>query len=131
MAITARIPAGLDSNRFIPELYGKNVLVAVKNQLVATPRFNHSYEADVIMGDTLYIPQTNVITATEVTAGTEGVQKNPFNTTAITLTINQYWEAPVTIDFMSRRQSQVDLVAYAEGESAYAINKKILFCAFF
>lgn len=133
MAITARIPAGLDTNRFIPELYSKNVLVAVKNQLVATPRFNHSYEADLIMGDTLYIPQTNVITATEVTAGTEGVQKNPFNTTAITLTINQYWEAPVTIDFMSRRQSQVDLVAYAEGESAYAINKKIdgTVCALF
>ncbi len=133
MAISARIPSGLDTNKFIPEVFSKNVLVAVKSQLVATPRFNSSYESELVMGDTLYIPLTNTVTATEVTVGTEGVQKNPFNTTAVTLTVNQYYEAPVTIDYMSRRQSQVDLVKYAEDESAYAINKAIdgTVCALF
>ena len=125
MALSARIPSGLDTNKFIPELFSKNVLVAVKSKLVAVPFVNHSYEKELVKGDTLYIPQTNTITATEVTIGTEGVQKNPFNTTAVTLTINQYFEAPVTIDYMSRRQSQVDLVSKAEDESAYAISKKV------
>ena len=125
MAISARIPVGLDTNKFIPELFSKNVLVAVKNKLVVVPVVNHSYEKELVMGDTLYIPQTNTVTATEVTIGTEGVIKNPYNTTAVTLTINQYYEAPVVIDYMSRRQSQVNLVSNAEVESAYAISKKV------
>ena len=125
MAISARIPAGLDTNKFIPELWSKNVLQAVKNKLVAVARFNRSYEKDLVKGDTLYITRTNTVTATEITIGTEGVQKNPFNTTAVTLTVNLYYEAPVTIDYMSRRQSQVDLIGNAEDESAYAISKVI------
>jgi hypothetical protein len=125
MAISARIPSGLDTNKFIPEIFSKNVLKAVKNQLVVVPRVNHSYETELVKGDTLYIPLTNTVTATEVTIGTEGVIKNPFNTTAVTLSIDQYYEAPVVVDYMSRRQSQVDLIANAEEESAYAIQKKI------
>ncbi len=125
MAISARIPSGLDGKKFIPELYSRNVLVAVKNQLVVVPVVNHSYESEMVMGDTLHITATNTVTATEVTIGTEGVQKNPFNTTGVTLTLNKYFEAPVTVDYMSRRQSQVDLVANSEIESGYAIQKKI------
>ncbi len=133
MTISARIPSGLDTNRFVPEIFSKNVLVAVKNNLVVVPVVNHSYEAEVVKGDTLYITATNTVTATEVTIGTEGTVKNPFNTSAVTLTIDQYFEAPVTVDYMSRRQSQVDLVANAELESAYAIKKKIdsTLCALF
>ena len=125
MAISARIPSGLDTNKFVPELFSKNVLVALKNKLVVVPVVNHSYEPELVMGDTLYIPQTNTLAATEVTIGTEGVQGNPFNTSAITLTIDKYFEKPVTVDYMSRRQSQVNLVSKAEDESSYAISKKI------
>ena len=125
MAISARIPVGLDTNKFIPEIFGKNVIVAVKNKLVVVPFVNHSYEADLVKGDTLYIPRTNTVTATEVTIGTEGVIKDPLNTTALTLSIDKYYEAPVVVDYMSRRQSQVDLIAVAEDESAYAISKKV------
>lgn len=125
MALSARIPAGLDTNRFIDELYSKNVLVAVKNKLVCVPVFNHSYEKEVVIGDTLYIRQTNTVAATEVTVGTEGVQTNPLNTAAVTLTINNWYEAPVTIDYMSRGQSSINIVAKSEDESAYAISKRI------
>ena len=125
MAISARIPVGLDPNKFIPEMFGKNVIVAMKNKLVVVPFVNHSYEADLVKGDTLYIPRTNTVTATEVTIGTEGVIKDPLNTTALTLSIDKYYEAPVVVDYMSRRQSQVDLIAVAEDESAYAISKKV------
>ena len=124
MAISARIPSGLDTDKFIPELFSKNVLYAVKNQLVVVPFVNHSYEPELVKGDTLYIPRTQTVTATEVTVGTEGVIKDP-QTTAVTLTINQYFEAPVVVDYMSRRQSHVDLVAMSEVESAYAISKKV------
>lgn len=124
MAISGRIPAGLDTNKFIPELFSKNVLMALKSNLVVVPAVNHSYEAELSMGDTLYINRSQTATATEVTAGTEGVQSDP-TTTAVTLTIDKWYEAPVTIDYMSRRQSHIDLVSMAETESAYAISKKI------
>ena len=124
MAISGRIPSGLDADKFIPELFSKNVLMALKSRLVVVPNVNHSYESEIQKGDTLYIPQSQLVTATEVTVGTEGVIKDP-QTTAITLTINEWWEAPAVVDYMSRRQSQVDLVALSETESAYAIVKKI------
>jgi len=125
MAISARIPSTVDTNYFIPDLYSKNVLAAVKHKLVVVPIVNHSYEAEVALGDRLYIPKTNVVAATEVTIGTEGVIKNPFNTTGVYLDIDKYYEAPVVVDYMSKRQSGVDLVGSAEDESAYAIAKEI------
>ena len=133
MAISARIPSGLDTNYFIPDLWSKNVLKAVKSKLVVVPVVNHTYEAELVLGDSIYIPKTNIVVATEVTIGTEGVMKNPFNTTGVNLTIDQYFEAPIPVDYMSRRQSGVDLVGNAEEESAYAISKKIdsTLCALF
>ena len=125
MALSARIPSGLDTNLFISKQYSRNVLAAAKNNLVVVPIVNHSYETELTRGNIIYIPVSNVVTATEVTIGTEGVQKNPYANTGVTLTINQYYEAPVTIDTMSRRQSNVDLVTGAEVESGYAISKKI------
>lgn len=133
MTITARIPSGLDTNKFIPDLYSKNVLVAVKHKLVVVPIVNHEYQSDLVKGDDVNIPKTNVVTATEVTIGTEGVIKDPFATGAGSLNIGNYYEAPVVVGYMSTRQSQVDLVKYAEDESAYAISKKIdtTLCALF
>jgi len=125
MGLSARIPVDLDDHKFIPDLFSKNVLVAVKNKLVVVPVINHTYEAELVMGDSISIPKTNVVTATEVTIGTEGVIKDPFTENAGTLEIDKYYEAPVVIDYMSRRQSQVDLVGYAVDESAYAIAKLI------
>ncbi len=125
MAISARIPVGLDTNKFIPELFSKNVIAAAKKKLVVVPFVNHSYESELTLGDTLYIPRSNVVTATEVTVGVEGAIKNPLNTTALTLSIDKYYEAPVVIDYMSRRQSQVNMVVIAEQESAYALSVKI------
>ena len=125
MAISGRIPSTLDSYKFIPEIFSKNVLVALKSKLVVVPIVNHSYEGELMKGDTLYIPQTTVTTATEVTAGTEGVNDNVFNTSHVTLSIDQWWERNVSIDTMSKRQSHVDLQAYAEDEIAFAISKKV------
>lgn len=124
MTLSARIPDGLKTDKFIPALYSKNVLEALKSKLVVVPVVNHTYEGEMVMGDTLYITRSQAITATEVTIGTEGVQSDP-TASGPTLTIDQYWEAPVTVDYMSRRQSHIDVVAMGVDESAYAISKKI------
>lgn len=124
MAISARIPYGLDTDKFIPEIFSKNVLMAARNKLVVVPAVDHSYEPELVKGDTLYIPRSQVVTATEITIGTEGVIKDP-QTTSLTLSIDKYYEAPVVVDYMSRRQSQVDLVGMSEKESGFAIAAKI------
>ncbi len=125
MAITGRVPTTFDDKKFIPEAFSKNVLVALKNKLVAVPVFNHSYEPDLVKGDTLYIPQTNTGSAYEITVGKEVQDSNAFNTSAVTLSISNYYGAKHTIDVMTRRQSQVDVIALAETENAYAINKQM------
>ena len=125
MSITGRVPTTFDTNKFVPEQFSKNVLVAVKSNLVATPRFNHSYEKDLVKGDILYIPLTNTVTATEITVGKELVDSNAFNTSAVTLSIGYYYGAKHTIDVMTRRQSQVDVYSAAEVENAYAVEKAI------
>lgn len=125
MTISARIPSTLDSYKFIPEIFSKNVIVAAKSKLVIAPFVNSSYEKELVKGDTLYIPKTNTVTATEVTVGTEGVPSNPLNTSHVTLSIDQWYEALAYVDTMSKRQSQVDIQAKSEDECAYAISKKI------
>ncbi len=124
MALSARIPSGLDTNTFIPKLYSNNVQMALRNKFVVIPYINHAYEAELTLGNILYIPRSQTGTATEVTVGTEGVQDDP-TTTGLNLTIDKWFEKPYTVDYMSRRQSGVDIVALAEMESGYAISKKI------
>jgi len=124
MAISGRIPSGLDTNTFIPKLYSANVQMALRNKFVVIPYINHAYESELSLGNILYIPRSQTGTATEVTVGTEGVQSDP-TTTGLTLTIDKWFEKPYTVDYMSRRQSGVDIVSLAETESGYAISKKI------
>lgn len=125
MAITGRVPTTFDTNKFIPEIFSKNVLRSLKSKVVLSPLFNHSYEKDLVKGDTLYISRTNTTSASEIVVGTELPDSNAFNTAALTLSIDQYFGAKHTIDVMSRRQSHVDLLAEAEVENAYAVRKKI------
>ncbi len=125
MAITGRVPTTFDTNKFIPELFSKNVLKAVKSALIATPRFDHSYESELKKGDTLYIPLTNTVSASEITVGSELPDTNAFNTSAVTLSIAYYWGAKATVDTMSRRQSQADIIGLAEEENGYAVKKKL------
>jgi hypothetical protein len=74
-------------------------------------------------GNIFYIPKTNIVTAVEVVVGTSSYAQttNPLNTTGITLTINQWYEAPVGIDYMTRAQTQADVGGIAATEAAYAV----------
>ena len=125
MALTARIPAGVDAAGFIPELWSKNVLDAVKHKLVVVPLVDHTWEPELTKGDTMNVGILNTVAASEVTIGTEGVVKDIASGNKKQIVINQYWEAPVVIDDMTNLQSQVSLRVDAEIESAYAVAKQI------
>ena len=96
----------------------------LQSKLVVVPLVNSSYESDLVKGNIVYITRSQSGTATEITVGTEGVQSDP-TTTGLSLTIDKWYEKPYTVDYMSRRQSHIDIVGVAETESAAAIKKKI------
>jgi len=122
MALSDRVPAGADTNKFVPKLYCQRVIDAAKKELVAWDAISSEWRNDLVKGNILYIPKTNAITATEVVVGTKGTSLNPFATGAVTLTINQWYEAPVDIDYMTLRQTQADIEGEAAREAAYAID---------
>jgi len=125
MALTARIPAAIDTAGFIPEEWSKKVLDAVHNRLVVVPQVDHSWEKELVYGDTMDVGVLNTVTASEVTIGTEGTTKDIATGSMKQIVVDQYYEAPVVIGDMSRRQSQIKLEAKAQREAAYAIAKQM------
>jgi hypothetical protein len=125
MGLSARVPSTTDTNLFIPKIYSNKVEEAVKSNLVAWGAIDSSWQSELTKGDILYIPKSNTVTATEVVVGTKGTTLNPLNTTGVTLTINQWYEAPVDIDYMSIRQKGADPEGVASTEAGYAINVRM------
>ncbi len=125
MGLSARVPSTTDTNLFIPKIYSNKVEEAVKSNLVAWGAIDSSWQSELAKGDILYIPKSNTVTATEVVVGTKGTTLNPLNTTGVTLTINQWYEAPVDIDYMSIRQKGADPEGVASTEAGYAINVRM------
>ncbi len=125
MALSARIPSGVDNAGFVPELWSKNVLDAIHSRLVVVPLVDHTWEPELTKGDTMNVGILNTATATEVTVGTEGVVNDIATGTKLQIVINKWYEAPIVIDEMTDLQSQVSLRGKAEREAAYAVVKKM------
>ncbi len=121
MALSARTPTTALTNLFVPAIYAQKIVDAAKSNLVAWDAIDSSWESNLAKGNILYIPKTNTVTATEVVVGTKGSALNPLNTTGVTLTINQWYQAPVDIDYMTKRQTQANIESVAATEAAYAI----------
>lgn len=121
MSLTARVPANADTNLFIPKLYCNRVIEAAKKDLVAWDAISSEWRDDLVLGNILYIPKTNVVSAGEVIVGTKRAALDPLATTGVTLTINQWYEAPIDIDYMTIRQTQANVEELATTESTYAI----------
>ena len=51
MAISTRIPSTLDSNKFVPEIFSRQVLVAVKSMLVALPFIDSLFDSRYALND--------------------------------------------------------------------------------
>jgi len=133
MALSTRVPSGADTNLFIPKLYCNRVIDAAKSELVAWDAISSEWRDDLVKGNVLYIAKTNVVVATEVSVGTRRASLDPFATTGVTLTIDQWWEAPIDIDYMTLRQTHIDMEGAAAREAAYGIRNKIddTVCALF
>jgi hypothetical protein len=125
VALSARVPANTDTYYFIPKIYANQVIDAAKSQLVSWDAVNTQWTSGMKKGNIFYIPKTNVVTATEVVVGTKGTALDPFNTAGVALTIDQWYEAPVDLDYMSLAQSESETVAAAAREAAYAIAKRM------
>jgi len=133
MSLTSRIPAAADAAGFVKEEWSKNVLDAVHTRLVVVPVVDHTWEKELVKGDTMNVGVLNTVTATEVQVGTEGVVKDIATGAMKTITIDQYYEAPVVLGRMTARQSHINLLSKGERESGYAIAKQIdsTLCALF
>ncbi len=134
MALSARTPTTVKTNLFIPANYSMKVEQAVKSDLVAWGAFDTDrWDGELVKGDILYIPKDNNVTASEVVVGTKASALNPMNTTGVTLTINQWYEAPVDIDDMTKRQQGANTEAVAVDRAKYAVAVKMdsTVCALF
>ena len=125
MSLSARVPAGADTYKYVPEIFLNLVIEAAKSKLVAWDALNTQWTSGMVKGDTFYFPKSNAVTATEVVVGTKGSALDPFATAAVTLTVNQWYEAPVDIDYMTKLQTQAQMEQSAVAEAAYAIAKKM------
>ena len=125
MALSTRLPSGIDNAGFIPEQWAIDVLDIIKTKLVIASTFDMTWTIGKGKGDTVNVGILNEPTAREVTVGTPGVTNDIATGTKLQIVMNQWYEAPVVVDNMTDLQSQVDLVLKGKDASAYAIAKKI------
>jgi len=121
MSLSGRTPTTAGTNKFVPAIYENRVVDAAKKELVAWDAISSEWRSSLVKGDTLYIPKSNHVTGTEVVVGAKGSALNPLNTTAVTLSIDQWYEAPIDVDYMTIKQTQANVEAVAADEAAYAI----------
>jgi len=125
MSLSARTPTTFDTAGFIPEVWSNIFIDAAKKELVCFDAVDHSWEKDLAYGDTVNIGVTNHVTATEVVVGTKASALNPISGAKIQLIMDQWYEAPIDIDTMSKRQTQIDPEALARDEGEYSIRVEI------
>ncbi len=125
MALSARTPAGADTAGFVPEIWSNLIIDAAKKELVCWDAIDHSWQKDLKLGDTVNIGITNHVTASEVVVGSKGTSKDISTGTKLQLVMNQWYEAPIDIDYMTLRQSQIDWAAQCRGEAEYSIRIKV------
>ena len=125
MALATRTPSTYDASGWLPELWTNKVIDSMKNQLVCWEAFDTSdWTSSLTKGDTLHIPVTGHVTAAEVIVNTKHATLDMLGT-MVSLSIDQWYEAPIDIDDMTLKQTQVDWEGQAQGESAYAISKRL------
>ena len=121
MALSARVPSGAVTNLFVKSVWSNQVIEAAKSQLVNVAAVNTKWLSGFAKGNIFYIPKTNTVTATEVVVGTKGTTLNHMNTTGVTVTMDQWYEAPIDVDYMTRDQSETNVADDASTEAGYAV----------
>jgi len=126
MGLTARVPSAADTAGFVPEQWSQKIIDAAENQLPCWDAFDTDrWRSDLKFGDTINIGVTNHVTATEVVVGTKASSLDIATGSKLTIVVNQWYEAPVDVDYMTLKQSQLDWPTQTQKEAAYAIAKNM------
>jgi hypothetical protein len=126
MSLTARKPTGADTAGFVPEIWSNQVIDEMQKNLVCWDSIDtNGWSTELRKGDTLHVGVTNHVTATEVVVGTKASSLDIATGTKKSLVIDQWFEAPVDVDYMTLRQSQLDWPSQVKTEAAYAIKVKV------
>jgi len=125
MGISARVPSTASTNLWVPSIYLNKFIDAAMSDLVNMAAVNVEWLSGAARGQIYYIPKVNTVTASEVVVGTKGTALNPMNTTGVTVTMNQWFEAPVDIDDMTKFQSQVALEQFCIEQAKYGVESAI------
>jgi len=121
MALSARTPTGAVTAGFVPEIWSQLIIDAAQKELVCWDATDHSWQKDLKVGDTVNIGITNHVTATEVTVGSKASSTDIATGTKLQLVMDQWYEAPIDVDYMTLRQSQIDWASQCRAEAEYAI----------
>jgi hypothetical protein len=112
------------ASSFRPNVWSKEVLMFVKENLVLLPLIKH-YDADVkSSGQTLEIPNVSAISANLKSQNT-AVTLNYTTETKTTITLNQHYESSFLVEDLVKVQSSYDLRSDYTRAAAYAISEKI------
>lgn len=109
---------------YIPEIWSKELLVAVENNLVIANRVDRRFETGYIYGDVIHVADLNNVSAAVVnTSNNITLYNSVQNKTDIT--INNWYHAGVSEPDALRRMSQVDYLKAVVPKIGYALAKQI------
>ncbi len=129
MAIGDRRPSDILTGEWVPEIWSAKVIRHVRSNLCAAQVCNTDYQADLAKGDVVHIPLDKELTGADVVVTSDGVYTN-MNTTgtgvAESITIDTWWEVPVSIDDSSAKQTHIgNALEIQANNAAYAFEKKV------
>lgn len=124
-----RRPSDALTGEFVPQIWSARVFDHVKSHLVAAMTVNTSWQAELTLGDKVWIPVMAELSGGAVDPTATSVLTNmntSAGTTATSITIDTWWEVPVQIDDSVKQQTQVgNLLDIMALNAAYALEKKI------
>ena len=108
---------------FVPEIYSKNVQMALERKLVIVPLVDHSFQAELTLGTKIWIPVMDNASAGDVSPGTEISGTDLANATSKYIVVNEWQEATAEISEMSAIQVKAPYLAKAAIKCANAVAK--------
>ncbi len=126
---TTRQPTDALTGELVPQIWSAKVLDHVRRSLVSEQTSVTNWAPMMAMGDLITIPVMKELSGAQVDVSTDGVLSNvnaTMTNSAVTITIDVWWEVPVQVDDSVARQTQVPgLLEKGADNAAYAWKKKL------
>lgn len=130
-----RIPDDLQAGYGLPVIYSARVIDAVMNNLVCVGAVDVTWKAQMAMGQVMYIPVMDALTASQVdvssdwggiTGANEAHVNRDMFATGVSITVDQWYECPIQVSDADMVQTQVkDLLPRMGKRAGYEIAKQI------